>query len=65
MLLSIYKSEQPNTYPIALAIYPKVLTVALLMAFLWALSSSSSSKQILIHSLADTYSGPKLPFSLI
>lgn len=35
-----------------------MLTVALRMAFLWALSSSSSSKQILIHSLADTYSAP-------
>ena len=38
--------------------YPKVLTVALRMAFLWALRSSSSSKQMRIHSLADTYSAP-------
>lgn len=47
-----------STHPIALAMYPKVLTVALRMAFLWALRSSSSSKQIRIHSLADTYSAP-------
>lgn len=42
----------------ALAMYPKVLTVALRMAFLCAFRSSKSSKQILIHSLADTYSAP-------
>jgi hypothetical protein len=36
-----------------------VLTAALLIAFLWALSSSRSSKQILIHSRAETYSGPR------
>lgn len=44
--------------PMALAMYPKVLTVALRMAFLWAFRSSSSSKQMRIHSLADTYSAP-------
>lgn len=42
----------------ALAIYPKVFTVALLIAFLCAFSNSNSSKQILIHSRAETYSGP-------
>mmetsp|Transcript_28362 Transcript_28362/g.66295 ORF Transcript_28362/g.66295 Transcript_28362/m.66295 type:complete len:231 (-) Transcript_28362:1707-2399(-) len=44
--------------PIALAMYPKVFTVARLIAFLCALSMSSSSKQILIHSLALTNSAP-------
>jgi len=44
--------------PIALAIYPNVLTVALLIPFLCAFKSSSRSKQILIHSLAETYSAP-------
>mmetsp|Transcript_21443 Transcript_21443/g.47644 ORF Transcript_21443/g.47644 Transcript_21443/m.47644 type:complete len:231 (+) Transcript_21443:546-1238(+) len=44
--------------PMALAMYPKVLTEALRMAFLCAFSSSSSSKQMRIHSLADTCSAP-------
>ncbi len=45
-------------YPIALAMYPNVLTVALRMAFLWALSNSRRSKHTLIHSLAETNSAP-------
>mmetsp|Transcript_21279 Transcript_21279/g.52408 ORF Transcript_21279/g.52408 Transcript_21279/m.52408 type:complete len:228 (-) Transcript_21279:2045-2728(-) len=45
--------------PIALAMYPNVLTVARRIAFLCALSMSSSSKQIRIHSLADTNSAPR------
>lgn len=39
--------------------YPKELTAARLIAFLCALSKSSSSKQILIHSLAGTNSAPR------
>mmetsp|Transcript_7516 Transcript_7516/g.17299 ORF Transcript_7516/g.17299 Transcript_7516/m.17299 type:complete len:271 (-) Transcript_7516:1065-1877(-) len=45
--------------PIALAMYPNVLTDARRMAFLCALSNSSSSKQMRIHSLAETNSAPR------
>jgi len=48
-----------QAYPIAFAIYPNVLTVARRIAFLCALSSSSSSKQMRIHSRADTNSAPR------
>mmetsp|Transcript_31797 Transcript_31797/g.53131 ORF Transcript_31797/g.53131 Transcript_31797/m.53131 type:complete len:255 (-) Transcript_31797:1482-2246(-) len=44
--------------PMALAMNPNVLTAARLMAFLCALSISSNSKQILIHSFAETNSAP-------
>mmetsp|Transcript_11716 Transcript_11716/g.30351 ORF Transcript_11716/g.30351 Transcript_11716/m.30351 type:complete len:219 (-) Transcript_11716:1642-2298(-) len=44
--------------PMALAMYPKVFTVARRIAFLCALSMSSSSKQMRIHSLAETNSAP-------
>ena len=44
--------------PMALAMNPKVTTVALLIFFLWALSISSKSKQILIHYFGDTSSAP-------
>mmetsp|Transcript_33482 Transcript_33482/g.84349 ORF Transcript_33482/g.84349 Transcript_33482/m.84349 type:complete len:296 (-) Transcript_33482:1860-2747(-) len=45
--------------PMALAMYPKVFTVARRMAFLVALSISSSSKQMRIHSRAGTNSAPR------
>mmetsp|Transcript_57122 Transcript_57122/g.129416 ORF Transcript_57122/g.129416 Transcript_57122/m.129416 type:complete len:231 (+) Transcript_57122:614-1306(+) len=45
--------------PMALAMYPKVLTEARRIAFLWALSISKSSKQMRIHSLALTCSAPR------
>mmetsp|Transcript_3346 Transcript_3346/g.11038 ORF Transcript_3346/g.11038 Transcript_3346/m.11038 type:complete len:261 (+) Transcript_3346:261-1043(+) len=45
--------------PIALAMYPKVFTAARRIAFLCALSISSNSKQIRIHSRADTNSAPR------
>mmetsp|Transcript_13784 Transcript_13784/g.23680 ORF Transcript_13784/g.23680 Transcript_13784/m.23680 type:complete len:262 (+) Transcript_13784:967-1752(+) len=45
--------------PMALAMYPKVFTVARRMPFLCALSISSSSKQMRIHSLAETNSAPR------
>mmetsp|Transcript_15794 Transcript_15794/g.40406 ORF Transcript_15794/g.40406 Transcript_15794/m.40406 type:complete len:262 (-) Transcript_15794:1009-1794(-) len=45
--------------PIALAMYPNVLTVARRMPFLCAFSISSSSKQMRIHSRADTNSAPR------
>lgn len=57
-LIHLLIIKELRIYPIALAIYPKVLTVALLIAFLCAFNSSRSSKQIRIHSLAETYSGP-------
>ncbi len=44
--------------PIALAIKPKVLIVALRIPFLWALRRSRRSKHIRIHSLGLTYSDP-------
>ena len=44
--------------PIALAMNPNVVIVALLIFFLWAFSISSKSKQILIHSFGDTSSAP-------
>ena len=44
--------------PMALAMNPNVLIVALLIPFLWAFSRSSRSKHILIHSLGLTYSAP-------
>ncbi len=43
----------------ALAMYPNVLTVARRIAFLWALSNSSNSKQIRIHSRGETNSAPR------
>jgi len=61
--LRLFKSVTKTSYgPIAFAIYPKVLTVALLIPFLCAFNKSSKSKQILIHSFGDTYS---LPLSAI
>mmetsp|Transcript_8550 Transcript_8550/g.16772 ORF Transcript_8550/g.16772 Transcript_8550/m.16772 type:complete len:262 (-) Transcript_8550:1809-2594(-) len=44
--------------PMALAMYPKVFTVALRIAFLWALRSSRSSKQMRSHSLGEIMSAP-------
>mmetsp|Transcript_43295 Transcript_43295/g.113772 ORF Transcript_43295/g.113772 Transcript_43295/m.113772 type:complete len:330 (-) Transcript_43295:1444-2433(-) len=45
--------------PMAFAMYPKVLTVARRIAFLCAFSMSSSSKQMRIHSRAETNSAPR------
>mmetsp|Transcript_1821 Transcript_1821/g.4051 ORF Transcript_1821/g.4051 Transcript_1821/m.4051 type:complete len:231 (+) Transcript_1821:615-1307(+) len=45
--------------PIAFAMYPNVFTVARRIAFLCALSMSRSSKQMRIHSFADTNSAPR------
>ncbi len=42
-----------------MAMYPKVFTVARRMAFFAAFSSSSSSKQMRIHSRGDTMSAPR------
>ena len=44
--------------PIAFAMYPNVVTVALLMFLLWAFSNSNKSKHILIHYLGETSSAP-------
>ena len=52
------KVTKTSCGPIALAMYPNVLTVALRIPFLCAFNISSSSKQILIHSRAGTYSAP-------
>mmetsp|Transcript_23365 Transcript_23365/g.47805 ORF Transcript_23365/g.47805 Transcript_23365/m.47805 type:complete len:263 (+) Transcript_23365:805-1593(+) len=45
--------------PMAFAMYPNVLTEARRIAFLCAFSISRSSKQMRIHSLADTCSAPR------
>lgn len=51
--------ERTSCGPIALAMKPNVLLAARRMPFLCAFSMSRSSKQILIHSLALTDSGPR------